>query len=107
MAKENEIQVELLLGRRVFAISGKSVGHLEEIRAEIREGEWFVQEFLVGSYALFERLAAWEIGRAVLRLFGAKRKHGGYRVPWDKIDLSDAERPRLVCSVKELETLED
>jgi hypothetical protein len=53
-----------------------------------------------------ERLAAWAIGRELLRLFGAKHKGGGYRVPWDKLDLSDPVRPRLTCKVEELAQLE-
>lgn len=93
-----EIHVEMLLGKRVFGLNGKPVGHLEEIVADLRDGECFVEEFHVGSYAVLERLAALSIGRNTLRIFGATK---GYRVPWDKLDLSDAERPRLLCSVKD------
>lgn len=105
MAKQ-EVNLELLIGRRVRALNGKSIGHLEEIRAELKEGECFVEEYLVGAYAVFERLAALSIGRAILRLFGATRKHRGYRVPWNKLDLTDWERPRLLCAIEELKTLE-
>ena len=103
MAKR-EIKVELLVGGRVYAANGKPVGRIEEVRAELRRGECFVEEYHVGSYALFERLAGLAIGRALLGKFGAR---GGYRVPWDKLDLSDPRRPRLRCSVKELEPLRD
>ena len=101
---KQEIKVELILGKRVRAMNGKSIGHLEEIRAELKQGECFVQEYHVGSYAAFERLAALTIGRAILHLFGAKSE--GYRVPWDKLDLSDPEKPRLLCSVQELKRIE-
>ena len=104
MAKQ-EVQVELLVGKRVYALNGKRIGHLEEIRVELKEGECLVEEYLVGAYAVFERLAALSIGRAILRLFGATRKHEGYRVPWDKMDLTEPERPRLLCAVGELKTL--
>jgi sporulation protein YlmC with PRC-barrel domain len=100
-----EIHVELLLGKRVLALNGQSIGHLEEIKADLRDGECFVEEFHVGSYAVFERLAAWTIIRVALKIFGARKKHKGYRVPWDKLDLSDPARPRLLCSVEELETV--
>jgi sporulation protein YlmC with PRC-barrel domain len=106
MAKQ-EVQLELLIGQRVLGLNGKSVGHLEEIRAELRKGECFVEEYLVGSYAVFERLAALNIGRAILKLFGATKNHEGYRIPWDKLDVSDPEHPRLLCSVKDLTTLHD
>ncbi|MFL6229270.1 MAG: PRC-barrel domain-containing protein [Pyrinomonadaceae bacterium] len=104
MAKR-EVRVEQLLGRRVYAVNGRRVGHLEEVRAAMHHGECLVEEYLVGSYAVFERLAALSIGRALLGRLGAYREGGGYRVPWDKLDLSDPTRPRLLCSVEELEKL--
>ena len=100
-----EIHLELLLGRRVFALNGRSIGRLEEVRADVNLGVATVSEFLVGNYATFERLAAWGIGRAVLRLFGSGIT-SGYSVKWDQIDLSDPERPKLTCSVSELKPLE-
>ncbi|MDT7604475.1 MAG: hypothetical protein QOF61_2472 [Acidobacteriota bacterium] len=104
MAKR-EIKVEQLIGKRVYAANGRRVGHLEEVRAAMRHGECFVEEYLIGSYAVFERLAAISIGRALLGKVGAYREGGGYRVPWDKLDLSDPSRPRLLCPVEELEKL--
>jgi len=97
-----EINVELLLSRRVYALNGKCIGRLEEVRAEMRDGECVLTEFLVGVYALFERLAAWSIGRSILRTLRLKRRDGGYRVPWNQLDLSDPERPRLKCAVSDL-----
>jgi sporulation protein YlmC with PRC-barrel domain len=102
MAKQ-EIRFELLLGKKVYAANGRVVGHIEEVRAALRRGECFVEEYHVGSYALFERLAAVSLGRALLGKFGGT----GYRVPWDKLDLSDPKRPRLLCAVGELEKLRD
>lgn len=102
-----EINLELLLGCRVFAKSGRAVGRVEEVRAEVERGECVVTEFHVGNYAVFERLSAYSIGRTILRLFGATRAGGGYRVPWDVLDLSDAARPRLLCSTKELKKLSE
>ena len=95
------LHLELLLGKKVLTLNGQSVGRLEEIRAETKRGYFYVSEFLVGSYAVLERLAAWRIGRAVLRVLGAKR-HEGYRIRWDQLDLSDPHHPRLLCNVDEL-----
>ena len=95
------IHVELLLGEKVFALNGLAIGRLEEIRTQINKGHCFVSEFLVGSYAVLERLAAWRIGRAVLRVFGARRQEG-YRVRWDQLDLSDPRHLKLLCDVEEL-----
>jgi sporulation protein YlmC with PRC-barrel domain len=99
--ESKSVHAELLLGKRVFGLNGRPVGHIEEIRAEVKSNECFITEFLVGSYAAFERLAAWNIGRAVLTVLGGRRK-GGYRIPWDQLDLTDVETPRLRCSVSEL-----
>jgi sporulation protein YlmC with PRC-barrel domain len=101
-----ELQVELLLGRRVYALNGQTIGRLEEVRAEVRQGVASVDEYLVGTYASLERLAAWKIGRAMLGVFGS-RIRAGYRVRWDQIDFSDPKRPRLTCTVTELSPLEE
>lgn len=100
-----EVHVELLLNRRVYTLNGRPAGRIEEVCAELRHGECYVSEYHVGTYAMMERLAAWPIGRELLRLFGAQRKGGGYRVPWDKLDLSDPLRPRLTCRVEDLTKL--
>ena len=64
-----------------------------------------VKEYHVGTYAAFERLSGWSLGRGVLSLVPTG-KRGGYRIPWNKLDLSDPLRPRLRCSVDELQPLE-
>jgi len=101
----DEINLELLLGRKVFALNGKSIGRLEEVRGKLSPGECHVTEFLVGHYAMFERLSAWSIVRSLLSLFGSLIK-SGYRVPWDKLDLSDPKHPKLACKVAALPPLE-
>ena len=98
---KRQLHVELLLGEKVFAMNGVSIGRLEEIRTEGNRGHFYVAEFLVGSYAVLERLAAWRLGRAVLRVVGAQRNMG-YRIRWDQLDLSDARRLKLMCEVDEL-----
>src|ERR1051325_2586991 len=98
---KRQLHVELLLGEKVLALNGLSIGRLEEIRTEINRGHFYVTEFLVGRYALLERVASWRIGRAVLRVVGAQRKEG-YRIRWDQIDLTDPRRLRLTCEVDEL-----
>lgn len=103
--KKQEINLELLMGARVVGATGKPVGRLEEVVAEIKGSEYLIEEYHVGTYALFERLSVSSIGREVLKLFGAQRRGHGYRVPWAKLDLSDPVRPRLKCPVNELERL--
>ena|SRR5436305_13253882 len=100
---ESEVHLELLLGRRVLARNGRPIGRLQEIRATPRGHNLVIEEYLVGSYAVLERLSAWTIGRALLGTFGGGKS--GYRVPWDKMDISDVDRPRLLCPASELQPL--
>lgn len=100
--KQQEIHLELLIGKRVFALNGRSIGRLEEVRAELNaRGYCFVTEFLVGSYAFLERLAAWRMGRAIMRTLRLRRNES-YRVRWEQLDLSDPRHPRLLCDVDDL-----
>jgi sporulation protein YlmC with PRC-barrel domain len=102
--KRQEVHLELLLGKRVFALNGRPVGRLEEVRAELdNRNACFVTEFLIGSYAVLERLSLWRIGRAILRTLHVRKQ--GYRIAWEQLDLSDPQRPRLKCEVDELATL--
>jgi hypothetical protein len=95
-----EWHVEQLIGRRVLARNGRSIGHIEEIVAVREHGDWFVEEYHVGSRALLERLAVRMLGPPRLRAWGFP--HSGYRIPWSKLDLAEMTRPRLTCSVQEL-----
>jgi sporulation protein YlmC with PRC-barrel domain len=104
MARQ-EIHLELLLGKRVYALNGRAVGRIEDARADMHDGSGFVNEFLIGTYSFFERLSAWEIGRAILGVFGSTIK-SGYRVRWDQIDFSNWQRPSLTCEVSDLSPLE-
>jgi hypothetical protein len=102
-----EINVERILSRRVYALNGRVVGRLEEIRVEARGKDCVVTEYLVGVYAAFERLAAWRIGRTILNTLRVRREGGGFRVPWNQLDVSDPLRPRLRCAVSELPPIDE
>src|ERR1043165_4572747 len=102
--KRQEVHLELLIGRRVFALNGQPVGRLEEVRAQLNNrGDCFVTEFLIGSYAVLERLSVWRMGRTILRTLHVRRE--GYRIGWEQLDLADPTRPQLKCEVDELTTL--
>ena len=92
---DREVHVELLLGRRVFAANGRSIGRLEEVRAERHGAGCTVTEYVIGPAGLAERLSA-----RLLPLLG--RRHG-FIARWDQIDVSDPRHPRLLCSVEELQ----
>jgi sporulation protein YlmC with PRC-barrel domain len=100
--RQKEVHLEQLIGRPVIARSGKTIGHIEEIRLESQGGELLVQQYLLGPYALLERLSPGRVARAVRRALGARFSGNNYIVEWDKLDLTDPERPRLRCSMEKL-----
>ncbi|MBE9020876.1 hypothetical protein IQ272_33065 [Chroococcidiopsidales cyanobacterium LEGE 13417] len=102
---DREIHLELLIGKQVVDIDGKPVGRIEEIRAQPQGDEWVIQEYLLGFGAILERLSAWTIGLAILHRLGARKIRGGFKVPWDKMDLADPDRPRLTCTLDRLQAL--
>jgi sporulation protein YlmC with PRC-barrel domain len=100
---KNEVKLELLLGRNVVDIEGARVGHIEEVLADRDGDELLVTHYLVGRYGLFERFSILHIGMGLLRYLGSRAQSAHpHRIPWDKMDLSDPENPRLTCSIDEL-----
>src|SRR5690242_13896212 len=91
-----EIRLDRLIGRKVVTANNRSLGRLEECRAEQRGGSWLVTEWVIGTAGLLERL-----GLGIRMLLGL-RSAGGYVARWDQLDLSNPDRPRLKCSVNEL-----
>ena len=99
-----EVHVELLLGQRVVDSTGRKVGRIEELRAKRDGSDVVVTEYLLGPHALLERLLGFFLELPFLRLLRGKRK--GFRVPWNEMNLSDPEHPRVLCTRDELEPLE-
>jgi hypothetical protein len=88
-----EVRLEQLLGRPVTDARGQRVGRIEEVRVERRGDDWLVSDYILGLDGLLERLAAGAIAHAILR--GLARRARRRTVPWNELDLSDPERPRL------------
>lgn len=99
-----ELHIERLLGCKVFDSTGKRIGRIEEVVAARQGDEWVVQEYWVGSGALLHRLSARGAARALLGLCGIKGDRG-YKVPWDKLELSHTKHLRVDCARDELERL--
>jgi sporulation protein YlmC with PRC-barrel domain len=103
--KKNEVKLELLLGRRVVDINGARVGRIEEVLADREGDELLVTHYLIGRYGLFERFSILHVGIGLLRYLGSRSQSAHpHRIPWDQLDLSDAEQPRLTCSIDELKS---
>ncbi len=77
------MNVELLIGRKVFDESGRALGRIEEVLAIEQGSDLVVSEFHVGAGGLAERLSAYRLGHV------RKPK----RIPWQELDLSDPEKP--------------
>jgi hypothetical protein len=98
----HDIDLEQLLGKQVLDSTDTPVGIIEEVRAEKQGDEWVMQAYLIDSIKMLERLSIWSSGLEILHLIGAHEIHGGYIVPWEKLDLTDPEQPRLLCTLDEL-----
>jgi len=105
MSTTQEIHLECLLGKQIVDANGQSVGRIEEVRAEKHGGDVYVQEYLLGPYALLERLSLWFMRLPLIHLLHDHNVGGGYRVPWAQLDLTDPERPRIRCSKENLQKL--
>ena len=93
------LRVDRLVGREVYSQHGRRLGRVEEFRAIRRNQAWVINEYVIGSAGLLERL-----GLAVRLILGHKGR-AGYVARWDQLDLSDRRRLRLTCAVNELEKL--
>jgi sporulation protein YlmC with PRC-barrel domain len=101
--KKNDVKLELLIGRRVVDVNGEKVGRIEEVLAEREGDELLVTQYLIGTYGLFTSLSVQHVGAGLLRFLGARaQSKKPHRIPWDKLDLSDPEHPRLTCLIEEL-----
>jgi hypothetical protein len=98
MSARRELRLDDLLGREVLAGNNRTIGRLEEFRAEVKGGACEITGFVIGVAGLYERL-----GLGVKMVFGMGG--GGYFARWDQIDLTDPHRPRLTCPLEELATV--
>ena len=96
-----EAHVEHLLGRRVIDVDGAVVGRLEELQAEIVDGELVVTEFHIGAGALLERIGEFVTQLPFLRSIPYSRRM--YRVAWEQFDLSDTLHPRVRARKNDLQ----
>jgi sporulation protein YlmC with PRC-barrel domain len=101
-----EIRVTDLIGRRVRDRDGRSIGRVEELVCEIdlrADGrDYVVRELHVGALAFVEAVGGSALARALFRMVGRGSGYTRYRVPWEALDLTDVERPRVRISREEM-----
>ncbi|HEY3056664.1 MAG TPA: hypothetical protein VGK31_12105 [Thermoanaerobaculia bacterium] len=84
------VPLEVVIGKKVRDADGKRAGRLEEVH-----GDWQGDQCVITHYEI-----ATSAFTLVLRLLGAKGRH--LVVPWDKLDFTDPQRPRLTGRVADL-----
>ena len=97
-----EINVELLIGKKVCDVDGTRIGRIEEFKVECDDNSCLLDSYLIGSSALIERLAAWTLVRPIARALNGRRFYSLYQVPWQDMDLSDLQNPRLRTAKRDL-----
>ena len=97
-----DVNVELLLGTKVYDVNGEKVGRIEEFRAEQKGSSCYVESYMIGASALVERMSAWTLVRPIKRMLKARHIYSAFEVPWQEMDLSDPKRPRLRIAKKDL-----
>jgi hypothetical protein len=101
MTAAREIRLERLLGRLLVDAFGHPVGVVEEVVTEPHGDEYFVTHVVVGPHAPLARALAFGHQIPVLEALGLGRKPRVRRLPWEWLDLTDPERPRLRETVAE------
>lgn len=101
-----EVALHHLLGRQVRDPNGRTLGRIEELRAEIelheQGNDYVVTEFHVGSFGVIESLAGAHFARQLLHRLGRFVPYDHHRIPWDRLDLSDPRNLRALDTVEEL-----
>ena len=100
------VHLERLLGKKVLDPAGECAGRIEEVRCRHEGDEVVVVEYLLGRGGLMQRLSIGGAAGVLIDLLGAYGNPASHKVPWDKMDLSDPEHPRVTCRADELDTIE-
>lgn len=104
--KRKRIHLEQILGRKVHDPAGKCAGRIEEVLSE-RDGErWVVTAYLLGTGGLMQRLSLVGAAGFLIDLLGGHGNPASHTVPWDQMDLSDPQHPRLRCPAESLKSIQ-
>lgn len=99
MNSSRTIPVSSLLGRRVRDAEGRSIGRIRELIAEIElhphGSDYVVTRIVVGRFRSLDIVATGGFVPAMLQRFLNRIGYAPQELPWDAIDLSDPEHPRL------------
>ena len=97
-----ELHLYETLGRKVYDANDKYAGRLEEIEVERGDESCLVTNYLVQHRGLMSRITQWAVSDSLRKTIPVSEKSLPYRVPWDLMDLSDPEHPRITVAQSEL-----
>ncbi len=92
------VPFERMVGRKVLDPTGRKVGRIVAVRVDWEEKDCVVRDYLLGTAALMERL-----GISAKVFLGMKLNREPRSIAWDLMDISDPEKPRLLCPLAEIE----
>ena len=95
------VPFERMVGRKVHDPEGKKVGRIVAVRVDWEGKDCVVRDYLLGTAALMKRL-----GLSAKVILGMPLKHEPRSISWDLMDISDPEKPRLLCPLAEIEAEE-
>jgi hypothetical protein len=105
-----EILLNHLIGKIVRDVDGRKVGRIEELLATIEAHEhgndYVASEFHVGAYGMLEAFTGGVFARRFLQRLPLPSTYRLFRISWDRMDLTDPERPRINCRRAELKPAE-
>lgn len=82
--------------------NGEYAGRLEEIEAERGDDVCLIKSYLVQHRGIVDRLQTWALSAPMQKSIPVREKSKPYRVPWQQMDLTDPERPRITVPQSEL-----
>src|SRR5581483_11957590 len=100
--RRSKVHLELLLSKKVLDQCGRPIGRIEDVHAESIGDDLVVKEYLVGPHALIERFAITIKVHSILKKLGLLRPIQRYKIPWDNLDLTNPDSPRLIGDVSKL-----
>lgn len=100
MSGGREIRLERLLGRMLVDASGLPVGPIEDVDAQPDGVTYVVTHVLIGPARRLDRLRAALHLLPLLRALSLGKPPRVRRLPWEWLDLTDPDHPRLRAHVQ-------
>ncbi len=100
------IALDQLVGRVVHDADGRRLGRIEELEAELvlesHGNDYVVTRFGIGRFGILDTIASGRIVQQLVRRLMRATSYVRYDIPWEWMDLTDAEHPRVNRPEREL-----